>query len=292
MEMTVRQILKKGVEILGNREYLNPTLDALLILCYLLNVDKIYIYTHMDQVVSKEIVDKYMKLIKTRKKGYPLQYILKKQEFMGLELFVDEGALIPRPDTEILVEHVIDVANKRYSDGKDINIIDIGTGSGAIAISIAYYIENAKVYSVDISSEALEVAKKNVEKFQLDSKVKLIKGNLFESLNTLQLDNKIDIIVSNPPYIDDNEISNLQAEIGYEPRIALSGGIDGLWFYRKIIPESKTFLKSGGFIAFEIGYDQGKKVETILKEEGFEDIRIIKDLSGFDRVVSGILTRE
>lgn len=286
--MEINHLLKKGVEMIKGREYGNPVLEATLLLANLLNVDKIYIYTHGDLQVPTPIVDKFLELMEKRKKGYPIQYILSEKEFMGLDFYVEEGVLIPRPDTEVLVEYVLKYIDKNY-DNKAINFLDLGIGSGAIILSLAYYKRNINAYGVDIDDIPLKVANINKEKFKLDN-VKLYKGDLFQGIEGLGLEGKFHIIASNPPYIPKREIETLQTEVkDYEPMSALDGGEDGLIFYRKIIPEARKYLKQGGLLIFEIGYNQGKEVEDILIEEGFKDTKILKDLQGLNRVILGIL---
>lgn len=307
---TIGELIKLGMETLGEGEYNNPLLDSQLLLCYVLNVDKIYTYTHKDQEVSSQSVDKFLKLIDKRKSGYPLQYILENQEFMGLDFFVKEGVLIPRPDTEILVEYIIDLINKGHFNNKgSLKIVDIGTGSGAITLSLAHYIENSHIYSIDISDIALQVATENSKRLGLESKVTFLKGDLLEPLDKLGLHQSIDIIVSNPPYIPTRDIDGLQKEVAEcEPMTALDGGEDGLDYYRRIIQESSQYLVEGGVLAFEIGYNQGNEVKELMSgTKGqepcpsqskknrpcclrcFEGIKIIKDLAGHDRVVVGTL---
>lgn len=287
---TIEGIIKKGIDMLKQRDLSNPFLDAQLILSYVLGADKVYIYTYKDKLVKEDEAFKYFELINKRKQGYPLQYIVGKQEFMGIDFYVREGVLIPRPDTEILVENVLNWVDK-YSNKNDIiRIVDIGTGSGAIALSLAHYIKEAIVYTVDISERALKVAEENRNKLKLEDRVVLLKGDMFEPLEDLNLKCKVDIVVSNPPYIPTDDIPFLQKEVSvYEPSTALDGGKDGLCFYRKIIPEARKYLSHGGLLAFEIGYDQGKAVENLVFNEGsFDNINIYQDLSGHDRVVTGI----
>ena len=287
--MEIKKLLQMGVDKLGEREYLNPTLDALLILCYLLNVDKSYLYTHGDRVVSEEIVDKFLCFIEKRKTGYPLSYLLKEKEFYDLSFYIEEGVLVPRPDTEILVDWVINTSVEVYGN-QPINIVDLGTGSGCIGITLAYHLKDAVIYAVDLDEKALKVTEKNILRHNLNDRVVLCKGDMLEAIKALQLEGKVDIIVSNPPYIPSEDIEELQVEVrGYEPRKALDGGIDGLDFYRRIIPESKIYLKSGGILAFEIGYEQGNSVRELLVEEGFSSVEVLVDLQGLDRVVVGIL---
>lgn len=286
--MEISHLLKIGVDMIKDREYGSPLLEATLLLGSLLNVDKVYIYTHGRDEVSQDVVDKFIELMEMRKEGYPIQYILKEKEFMGLNFYVEEGVLIPRPDTEILVEYVLEYVEENYKD-KAINLLDLGMGSGAIALSIAYYIRDATVYGVDIADIPLKVANINKERFSLNN-VELYRGDLFQGIEGLGLEGRFHIITSNPPYISKKEIQTLQVEVkDYEPVSALDGGEDGLCFYKKIIPESKIYLKKGGLIIFEIGYDQGKSVNDMLKIEGFKDIQILKDLQGLDRAVLGIM---
>lgn len=287
--MEIKELLRMGVDKLGEREYLNPTLDALLILEFLLNVDRSYLYTHGDRVVSDEIVDKYVYFIEKRKIGYPLSYLLKEKDFYDLSFYIDEGVLVPRPDTEILVDWIINTAIEKYQN-RPINIVDLGTGSGCIGITLAYHLKNAVIYAVDLDNKALEVTEKNILRYKLNNRVVLCNGDMFDGIKSLQLEGKVDIIVSNPPYIPSQVIEGLQVEVRkYEPRKALDGGSDGLDFYRRIIPESKTYLNKSGILAFEIGYSQGEIVKKLFIEEGFCNVEIIKDLQGLDRVVVGIL---
>lgn len=287
--MVINELLQLGVEKLGEREYLDPLLESIIILSYLQNVDKSYIYTHGDKEIPEGIVDKFLNFIEKRKKGYPLSYILKEKEFYGLDFYIEEGVLVPRPDTEILVEWIINKVNNEFKD-KPLNVVELGTGSGCIALTLAYYLKNIKVFAVDIDEVALKVANINRDNLNLNDRVSFYKGDLFNGISSLQLEGKIDIIVSNPPYIPTNAIPELQIEVReYEPKKALDGGEEGLLFYKKIVPESKKYLKSGGILAFEIGYDQGMKVKKLLGNNGFKDISIIKDFQGLDRVVVGRL---
>lgn len=289
-KLTISELLKKGIECLGEGDYLNPLLDAQILLMFLLDVDKVYLYTHGNDTVEEETMNEFMKLIEIRKNRYPIQYIVGKQEFMGLDFKVREGVLVPRPDTEVLVEKIIDIVNGGYFREKDfINIVDIGTGSGAITLSLAHYIKNASLYSVDISKTALEVAKENAKLLLLEDRVKFLNGSLLEPLYEEKLQGKVDIIVSNPPYIPTKTIEELQIEVStYEPKLALDGGEDGLDFYRLIVDGSDEFLSENGIIAFEIGHDQGRDVSELLHRNGkFKTVDIIPDLSGLDRVVIG-----
>ncbi len=282
--MEINELIKIGVDKIKGRQYSNPVLEATLLLGKLMNVDKVYILTHGRDTVPEEIVEKYMEAIKKRSQGYPIQYIIKEKEFMGLNFYVEEGVLIPRADTEIIVEYILEYIDKIYPQ-EEIKVLDIGIGSGAIGLSIAYYKKNTFVYGVDISPEALKIASINRDRFKLEN-VKLLESDLFDKINK---EEKFHIIVSNPPYIPTGDIDKLQEEVkNYEPRIALDGGKEGIAFYRRIIPESREYLEEEGLLIFEIGYDQGKQVEAIMEQEGFKAIKILKDLQGLDRAVLGI----
>ena len=266
----------------------NDLLDSILVLCKLLNVDKSYIYTYGDQEVSIDIVDNFLELMEKRSLGYPIQYILGEKEFMGLDFYLEEGVLVPRGDTEILVEYVIKYIDENYGD-KKINVLDIGIGSGAISLSIANYCKNVEVLGIDISRTAIKVANINKERFNL-SNASFYEGDLFQALEGLNMEEGFNIIVSNPPYISKKDIEELDVQVkDFEPRLALDGGLDGLDFYRRISLESKEFLVAGGLLIYEIGYDQGDLVRDILIKEGFKDVSIIKDLQGHNRVVMGFL---
>ncbi|ADD01453.1 protein-(glutamine-N5) methyltransferase, release factor-specific [Thermoanaerobacter italicus Ab9] len=254
----------------------NPRLEAELLLAHCFKINRTALFLRREEEVSKEQLERFLEFINMRKSHIPYQYIVKKQCFMGLEFFVDENVLIPRPETEILVEEAL----KRLKRG-DV-VLDIGTGSGAIAVSIAKYFPDCTVYAVDISKKAIEIAKHNAEKQGVLDRIFFIESDLFCNLPP---NLKFDFIVSNPPYIKKREIELLQEEVKKEPIVALDGGEDGLFFYKKIIREAPFYIKSGGKIGFEIGYSQKEEVTTLLEESGFKDVEIIKDLAGIDRVI-------
>ena len=215
----------------------------------------------------------------------PIKYILGTCEFMGLDFYVEEGVLIPRGDTEILVEEVL----KHISDDEKLDVCDLCSGSGAIGISLAYYRKNINVDSIDYFEKPKEITIKNIRKHNLENRMRFIESDLLKAI--IDEGKKYDIIVSNPPYIREEEINNLMDDVRvYEPHTALSGGEDGLIFYRRIVDESKLVLKENGILAFEIGHDQGEDVKTLMEKNSFKDVRVIKDLAGHDRVVIGYLT--
>lgn len=276
---TIGELLNQGVKLLKESNIETPILDAQLILAKILKVDKLFVMTNINQEVSDSIEKKFINDILLRTKGMPVQYIIGSQEFMGLEFKVNNCVLIPRADTEILIEQVL----QSVKSDKEYKILDIGTGSGCISISLAKYIKDSQIYSADISKSAIEVAGQNAKTHNVEDKIKFFVGNIFEPIGN---NIKFDIIVSNPPYIPTDTIQTLDVNVKqYEPGLALDGGADGLDFYRDIISNAKNYLVSEGMIFLEIGYDQAQSVIKLLKQNDFADINIVKDLAGCDRVV-------
>lgn len=288
VKKTIEKLLHDGINIIKKGEYNNPYLDVQLILSYLLNRDKIYMILHKEEEVEDDIAKKYYEMVEKRNLGYPLQYMINSQEFMGLKFFVQEGVLVPRPDTETLVEKIINYVNNSDIKNKNIKILDIGTGSGAIGISLAYYLRNSEVTAIDISDIAIETANINVEKMNIKN-VNIIKEDIFKGTEIIK--NKYDIVVSNPPYIESDVICNLQTEVSkYEPKLALDGGRDGLEYYRQILDVFKEIHCQKGMLSVEIGYNQKQSVTEIFEKANiFNKIECDKDLSGNYRVVSGFL---
>lgn len=271
---TLEDALKTGKLLLKEKKIAEGDLDAWYLLSYYFNMNRAEYLMHPTFEIPSEQYEEYLQLIKKRGNHIPLQYITGEQEFMGLDFKVSKDVLIPRQDTEILVEQVLKVAK-----GKE--VLDMCTGSGCIIISLAKLGGLKKAVGTDISEKALSVAKWNAEHLHAD--VDFIKSDMYS-----HVDEKFDIIVSNPPYIPSQEIEALMDEVKeHEPRIALDGKSDGLYFYRIIINGLSHHLKQGGYVFFEIGYDQGKAVCALLEEKKFTDIKVIKDLADLDRVVSG-----
>lgn len=286
--MTIKELLKKAVAVLKDGSSESPILDAELLLIHVmnkrgLNMNKIKLITESDKVINEETAEDYMDAVHARRQGMPVQYMTHSQEFMGLDFYITEGVLIPRPDTEILVEKVINLVKGKGP----LRIIDMCAGSGAIAVSLAYYIPDAAAYGADVSDQALTCCKINIERHGLTGRVIPVKSNLFDHLSNLNLEGNIDVIASNPPYIPSRDIPHLPESVkDYEPNLALDGGTDGLWFYHQIVRTSASYLKSGGILAFEIGYNQGQEVKNILEEsQSYHSIHIEKDLAGLDRCV-------
>ena len=281
--MTIRDIIIKYSQELENISD-TPRLDVELFLQKALGgVDRIYIHLNLNKELTKEQYGEFIEYINDRINGRHVAYIVGNREFMGLDFFVKEGVLIPRPDTETLVEEIIDLCKDK---SEKIDILDIGTGSGAITVSLAKYIENSKVMSFDISDIPLEVGKINAINNKVDNKIEFIKSDLFSAIQDKQ--KQFDVIVSNPPYIPKKDIETLHTQVkDYEPYNALEGGEDGLDFYRNITKESVKYLKQDGILAYEVGHDQAEDVSEIMKSYGYTKIYKKKDIQGIDRVVIG-----
>ena len=284
--MNIGEILLKSYEELKQVKIESYLLDSQLLLGKVLNRDKLFIMLNRDFNLNHNQETEFLKLIELRKSKMPIKYILGESEFMSMSFIVKPGVLIPRPDTEILVEEVIKYINeKKYT-----KVCDVCSGSGAIGISLAKFIKDAEVTMYDISEDALAVAKLNIQRFDLSKRVKAQFSDLLQV--AIAESKKFQVVVSNPPYIREDVIPTLMEDVrNYEPYIALSGGNDGLDFYRRITQESLLVLEKGGLLAFEIGYDQREEVKAILFGLGFGEIECIKDLSGNDRVIKAILMR-
>lgn len=278
--MTIKEIIIRYSKEL---EEISPTprLDVETLLQKVLDVDRLYILLNLDKSLSDDEEKLFNKFIEERLSNRPIAYIVENREFMGLDFYVKEGVLIPRPDTEVLVEEVIELCK----DKGPINILDIGTGSGAITVSLAKYLVNAKITSVDISDIALEIGEKNAQSNDVDDRITFIKSDLFTNIDK---DMKFDIIVSNPPYIKKEVIETLDKQVkDFEPYNALEGGIDGLDFYRAITTQGKNYLNKGGILAYEVGHDQSEDVSKLMEKDGYANIYTRKDLQQIDRVVIG-----
>lgn len=276
--MTIKQAITKGMIMLKSNNVESPKLKARLLLQYVLDKPRQYIIVYDNKEIDKQQQWQYFVNIEKLTKGIPLQHITHRQEFMKMDFFVDENVLIPRPDTEILVEEVIKIAQKYNSP----RILDLCTGSGAIAVSLAKYMQESDITATDISKNALNIAKLNAKSNNVENKITFIESDLFDKIRK----EKYDIIVSNPPYIKKEIINKLQKEVQNEPKIALDGGYDGLDFYRKIINTSYEYLKYNGYLCLEIGYDQKEEVlQLIENEKKYVDSYCLKDLCQNDRVI-------
>ncbi|MCW6111478.1 peptide chain release factor N(5)-glutamine methyltransferase [Clostridium sporogenes] len=278
--MLLKDLLVEGYGILKKESIGSYQIDTQLLLGKTLKKDRLFILTNPDYHIKEEEKKKYFQLIELRKNKMPMKYILGTTEFMGLDFNIKKGVLIPRPDTEILVETVLEeIKNKNYKQ-----ICDVCCGSGIIGITIGYTLNNTEIICYDIEDVPYNTTKENILKHNLQDRIKVLKSDLLTE--AIKGKRKFDIIVSNPPYIREDVIETLMDDVKkYEPFEALCGGKDGLFFYEGIIKQSLEVLNDGGTIAFEIGYDQKIQVSHILHEYGFKDILCIKDLAGKDRVI-------
>lgn len=278
--MTYRECYEKGCYILNEAGIEESTLDARLLLEAVCGTDRNDLLVHGEQPVEPETEEKYFGWIGKRAGRIPLQRLTGEQDFMGLTFTVNENVLIPRQDTEILVEEVL----KELHDG--MRILDMCTGSGCILLSLLHYSNDCEGLGVDLSAEALEVAGRNVLKVLTPEKAEhahFLQSDLFE-----KVEGKFEIIVSNPPYIASAEIEKLMPEVrDHEPRMALDGTEDGLHFYRRIIKEAGKHLVNSGMLFFEIGYDQGQAVSELMRTGGYREVQVVQDYAGLDRVILG-----
>lgn len=278
--MTYRECYEQGCRTLQAAGIEEAALDARLLLEAVCGTDRNDLLVHGEQPVAPEAEEKYLNWIRQRAEHIPLQQLTGEQGFMGLTFSVNEHVLIPRQDTEILVEEVL----KELHDG--MRVLDMCTGSGCILLSLLHYSNDCEGLGVDLSAEALKVAGRNVLKVLTPEKAEhahFLQSNLFE-----KVEGKFEIIVSNPPYIASAEVEKLMPEVrDHEPRMALDGTEDGLYFYRRIIEEAGKHLVSSGMLFFEIGYDQGQAVSELMRTEGYCDVQVVQDYAGLDRVVLG-----
>ena len=307
---TLRQIIEEGTAVLEAAGIEEAALDAWYLLEYTAGISRASYYGGPGRILEERQAKQYLEYIQMRSKRIPLQHITGEQEFMGYPFYVNEHVLIPRQDTETLVEEAIKIVRAKMRDmegRKSLRILDMCTGSGCILLSIMKMCPLAEGVGCDISEEALKTAGKNAKRLGVN--VKWIRSDLFERWDQLdqgncaeetsvgkepvRSDRRYDVIVSNPPYIPTEDIEGLQEEVRFhDPRIALDGGEDGLHFYRRIIEDSISHIEDGGHLLFEIGCGQGKDVAELMTGYGYQDVMIKKDLSGLDRVVLGRYNKE
>lgn len=274
--MQYAKLYQIGKEQLQKAGITDAELDARLLLEFICHTDRNALYAHGDQEVEDEKMQDFLQLIEKRAVHIPLQHLTGEQNFMGLDFLVNEHVLIPRQDTEILVEEIM----RDLHDG--IRILDMCTGSGCILLSLLHYSNDCSGVGVDVSEDALAVARQNADRLA-EKQAVFIQSDLFE-----KVEGSFDLIVSNPPYIRSQEIAGLMPEVReHEPHLALDGKDDGLHFYREIIKGAMPHLKRGGQLFFEIGYDQGEAVQALLAANGYTEIAVVKDYAGLDRVVYG-----
>lgn len=279
-KLTYYEVYREGAVRLGEADIEEAELDARLLLEFVCGTDRNTLLVHGERDVSEEEYGRYCGLIERRAAHVPLQHLTGEQDFMGLTFLVNKDVLVPRQDTEVLVEEVM----KHLHDG--MRILDLCTGSGCILLSLLHYSNDCEGVGVDLSARALSVAGKNYEIQRTqrpDMKARFLEGNLFEGL-----EDRFDMIVSNPPYIKTDVIDTLMPEVReYEPVMALDGGTDGLAFYRRIAGDAGAYLNGGGMLFFEIGCEQAADVCKIMEAAGFREVEVVKDFAGLDRVVYG-----
>ena len=324
--MNIKECLSVITAQLKESNIDTPAQEAGVLLCHALKCDRTYMYAHPEEELDEHVVEQLFDNVLKRINKIPLQYIVGNTEFMSLTFSVTPSVLIPRQDTELLVETCINLANKGVAGAgprrpRQISILDMCTGSGCIAVSLAWYLGQARLTACDISDAALEVARVNAKNNGVAERITFLQGDLFDALigleqiqalhmqveavqaeqlqtqhmqveeaqaQQVQQAQSFDIIASNPPYIESETISTLDPEVrSNEPLLALDGGTDGLDFYRRISKESTAYLKQGGYLVLEIGYNQGQSVSSLLTEAGFTNVSVLKDLCNNDRVVLG-----
>ena len=294
MSLLVKEMLTMGEKQLMDSDIADATRDCKILYCYMMDIPFSKIILEYQEVLQDRLCDKYFELIDRRSKGEPVQYIMGSQEFMGLEFIVNENVLIPRQDTETLVEDALEIINTGTLRGEDMDvkrkewdILDLCTGSGAIGVSLARIANKVNVTCSDISEGAIKVAKENAQKHGVAKSVKFEQGDLFKPFSKHFRKQKFDMIISNPPYIKSSIIPTLQKEVcEHEPLSALDGGESGLDLYERIVSGVGSHLRKSGVLLLEIGHDQGEAVSGLLSRNGeFTSIRVLKDLANRDRIV-------
>lgn len=294
MSLLVKEMLTMGEKQLMDSDIADATRDCKILYCYMMDIPFSKIILEYQTILQDGLCEKYFELIDRRSKGEPVQYIMGSQEFMGLEFIVNENVLIPRQDTETMVEDALEIINAGSLRGEDMDvkrkewdILDLCTGSGAIGVSLAGIANKVNVTCSDISEGAIKVAKENAQKHGLAKSMKFEQGDLFKPFNKHFHKQKFDMIISNPPYIKSSVIPTLQKEVcEHEPLSALDGGESGLDFYERIVSGVGSHLKKGGVLLMEIGNDQGEAVSGLLSRNGeFTSIRVLRDLAQRDRIV-------
>ncbi len=305
-KQTIGELLKWGKKELRETGLRSPDLDAEVLLMEVLGVERLVLHVYPERVVEPGQHEAYEEGIRRRKAQEPLHYITGKKEFMGLDFHVEKGVLIPRGDTEVVVEAAIDtlkeIGKKKGFRDEELNLVekaerrgelralDIGVGSGAIAVSLLYYVKNLYMIGTDISPIPLKVTGINAKNHGVAHRLGLLEGSLFEALDRAlpPEERTFDLIISNPPYISFEVKEDLDREVkDYEPEEALFAEDHGLFYYREIARRAPSYLKTKGYLVFEIGYDQGNDVRRILQQAGFSGVQILKDLENRDRVVMG-----
>ncbi len=288
MGKSIREALREAASFLQERGIDGARVEAELLLAFLLGVERTHLYAHAEAELSSELFKPFAELCRRRGDGEPLAYIKEEKEFMGLLFHVGAGVFIPRPETEHLVEAVLQLVRTSGSgkEGEGFNILDLGTGSGSIAVSLAVYLPRAHFVAVDKDVKPLQMAVRNSKRHKVESRISFLQGHFYEALSTLEDSNKhFNIIVSNPPYIEEGMLPGLPPEVKQEPYQALSGGADGLDAYREIITGAGDFLLSPGLLVLELGAGQSADVIEMAHRAGFVSPKVCHDYAGIERVL-------
>ncbi|HWQ80115.1 MAG TPA: peptide chain release factor N(5)-glutamine methyltransferase [Anaerovoracaceae bacterium] len=295
MSLIIKELLQIGESALNKAGCMDPRIDAELLMMHLMKIDKRQLFIKSPNLLDEKTCEEYFRLVDIRTGGMPVQYITGEQEFMGITFKVNENVLIPRQDTETLVEEAIrmikELAGRKKASRGGWQALDLCCGSGAIGISLCKLVKDMKVTASDISGKAVDIAAENARNAGVAKLMKFMEGDLFRPLRKGIRGAKFHLILCNPPYIKRDVIPTLQREIvEHEPLAALDGGVDGLDFYRRIVAEASDYLRPEGLLFLETGYDQSGAVCALIEDTGlFEDIAVIKDLAGYDRVVRCML---
>ncbi len=276
MSSTIKDVLYRASDYLKKKSVESHKLDAELILSHLLGRDRVYLYAHPEEIISENVLSEFKKMVKKRGLRTPLAYIVGEKEFFCRHFFVEKGVFCPRPETEILVEEVL----KTFPEDKHLKILEIGSGTGVISITVALERRHSKVFACDISRKAVNVTKKNVQKFNIQERVFIFRNQLFDAIKQV----KFDCIVSNPPYLSKKDYLEAEAEVRKEPRRALMAREHGMRIIKKIIRASYDYLVDDGWLFIEIGHGQGKKALTLSEQNGYNG-SIVYDLAGKERVL-------
>lgn len=286
-ELSIGTIITKTIPFLNEKKIPNPRLEADLLLAHVLNLPRVKLYSEWERLLTPAEVQSYRELLVKRVQGCPLAYITGKKSFLSWDFTVTPAVLIPRPETELLIETVHEMGRALAENHTDILGVDVGTGSGIIAITLAKLFPESTWYALDISEEAIQVAKENAVNLGVASRIEFMTGDLLEPLlGNTDISRKFDLIVANLPYIPGPKIPLLQKEVQQEPKLALDGGIDGLEPFRRLLPQTLNLLADHGIIALEHGHDQQAVLETMVMESGLFSCQSFKDLAGIDRVLT------
>ncbi len=278
--LTMKEILDLSAGHFNRHGLEHPRLEAELLLGHILGLERIQLYVQFDRPLEENELEQMREFIRRRARGEPLAYILGEKEFMSLPFHVDSRVLIPRPETEHLVERALQI----FGPNEEPTLIDLGTGSGSIAVSLAHYLPHSRIWALDVRPDILELARDNARRNGVQDRIRFILGDLLEPVLK---EGPVDGILSNPPYIPSGELEKLSPEVRWQPRLALDGGQDGLHFYPLIINQADALLKEGGYLGLETGTGQDQAVGPLLEKKGFREISIEKDYSGHKRCIWG-----